>query len=265
MNPKQLVRLSNTIGIISILLLIYWVFIFITVQVFGLRVFRENLTETFYMSILGILALMAGALIINVMFNLTRIAQKHNQDRDTSTDIKRYASTLLLSFPIIVLLLFGGDYLTTQKKEQLLVDSAKSIMETNVQNSQHLVNYRFDKQWINQTSEILEILSKTDRNFPSVSILTRDSIDGMPVILGFDAYHSQRSPEDTLPIKKNQYIQTTTQSERDYLHQVFEEGYDLYLYSSYNGRYELYYPYIKGNKQVVIYFSEYRRYGKIGS
>ncbi len=70
MNPKQLVRLSNIIGIISIVLLIYWVFIFITIEVFGLKVFRENLTETFYMSVLGILALMTGALIINIMFNI---------------------------------------------------------------------------------------------------------------------------------------------------------------------------------------------------
>ena len=78
MNLKTLVKLSNIIGTISIILLIYWVFTFVSIQVFGLRVFRENMTETFYMSVLGILALMSGALIINVMFNLTRIAEKHN-------------------------------------------------------------------------------------------------------------------------------------------------------------------------------------------
>jgi len=31
MNPKKLVRLSNIIGIISIMLLVYWVFIFMIV------------------------------------------------------------------------------------------------------------------------------------------------------------------------------------------------------------------------------------------
>jgi hypothetical protein len=62
MNNKALVRLSNIIGIISILLLVYWVFVFISIQVFGFKVFRENLTETFYLSVLGILALMFGAL-----------------------------------------------------------------------------------------------------------------------------------------------------------------------------------------------------------
>ena len=88
MTPKQLVRISNTIGIIAILLLVYWVFSFVTIEVFGLKVFKKNMTETFYLSVLGILALMAGALIINVMFNLTRIAQKH-EDNEIPTKTKK--------------------------------------------------------------------------------------------------------------------------------------------------------------------------------
>ena len=69
MNAKSLVRLSNLVGTVAIILLIYWVFIFIAIQVFGLKVFRENLTETFYLSVLGILALMIGALIMAVLRN----------------------------------------------------------------------------------------------------------------------------------------------------------------------------------------------------
>ena len=40
MNPKQLVKLTNTVGIVSFVLLIYWIFIFILVQVFNLKIFR---------------------------------------------------------------------------------------------------------------------------------------------------------------------------------------------------------------------------------
>ena len=54
MTPKQLVKLSNIIGITAIILLVYWVFTFITIEVFGLKVFRENMTETFYLSVLWI-------------------------------------------------------------------------------------------------------------------------------------------------------------------------------------------------------------------
>ncbi len=143
MSPKELVKLSNIIGMISIVLLIYWVFTFITIEVFGLKVFRENLTETFYMSVLGILALMAGALIINLMFNLTRIVQKHNHDEISTKSNKKINWILIASFPVLLLVLFGGDYLTSKKKEKLLINSAKSMIETNANKSDYLVNYTF--------------------------------------------------------------------------------------------------------------------------
>lgn len=264
MNPKQLVRLSNIVGIISIVLLIYWVFTFITIEVFGLKVFRENLTETFYMSVLGILALMAGALIINIMFNLSRIAQKHNQDERTTKKGKKVGWLLLASFPILLIILFGGDYLTSKKKERLLVNSAKSMIEENTKKRDHLVNYEFNEEWIIETEEILDILSKTDENFPHVSILVKDSIDSEPVFLGFTE-HVNRNQTDTTQTVKKMFIRKTTQSERDYLNKVFEHGKEEYRYSSHDGRYELFYPYFNGQNRIVIHFSDYQRYGKMGS
>ncbi len=59
MNIKQLVKISNIIALISIILLVYWVFIFIIAVVFGIKIFRENITEIFGFSILGILAIFA--------------------------------------------------------------------------------------------------------------------------------------------------------------------------------------------------------------
>ena len=70
MNHKQLVKATNIIAILGILGLIYWVFGFILIQVFGLKVFEKNLTEMFGFNILGILTVLTGALILNVMLNL---------------------------------------------------------------------------------------------------------------------------------------------------------------------------------------------------
>ena len=133
MTAKKIVKLSNVLCIISVISLCYWVFTFIVIDVFGLKVFRKNLTEIFYLSILGILALMFGALITNVMFNLTRIAEKHNSD---TIDLKQTNSKIFLIcfitlFPIITIVLFLGDYLTTNKKERMLLQSAESIVGSN--------------------------------------------------------------------------------------------------------------------------------------
>jgi O-antigen/teichoic acid export membrane protein len=145
MNPKTLVKISNSIGVISIILLIYWVFSFISIQVFGLKVFRENITESFYFSIIGILALMTGALIINLMFNLTRIAEKHNDDKSLNKKIsKRVLIIFLLSFPILFGVLFTGDYLTSQKKEKMLINSANRIISENSNKADKIVDYNFD-------------------------------------------------------------------------------------------------------------------------
>ncbi|WP_461534247.1 hypothetical protein [Sinomicrobium sp.] len=264
MDPKKLVRLSNIIGIIAIILLVYWVFTFITIEVFGLKVFRKNLTETFYISVLGILALMVGALMINIMFNLTRIAQKHNKDEQPTKNITYAGWIFLASFPVLLAILFGGNYLTSKQKERSLEESARSIVEANPSKSDFLVDYTFDEAWIIKASDILEILSKTDDNFPHVSILVRDAIEEEPVFLGFSS-HYYGSLTDSIQPEKKSFIRKTSQDERDYLNSVFDGRTTDYRYSSHNGRYELFYPYAKGKKCIVIYFSEYQRYGKIGS
>lgn len=265
MNNKALVKLSNIIGIIAITLLVYWVFVFISITVFGFKVFRENITETFYLSVVGILALMFGSLIINVMFNLTRIAEKHNHDdiypaKQTSKNIGLIFG---LSFPLIFGLLYGGDYLTSKKKEKMLIASAQSIIDNNDEKMNKLLNYSFDKDWMRETSDILDLYSKTDKNFPYVSVIVLDSIDRSQVILGFRYYHSS-SNDTSLPIKKD-YIRETTNEEREYLNKVFYNNTKEVRFSARDGNYELFYPFANGNKKIVLYFSDYQRYGKIGS
>ena len=267
MNSKSLVKLSNIIGIISIILLIYWVFIFISITVFELKIFRENITNTFYLSVTGILALMAGSLIINVMFNLTRIAEKHNNDDLNLSKItsKRLYLIFGLSFPIIFGLLLGGDFLTSKKKEKMLIASAKSIIESSPEKSAKLVNYYFDEEWITGTVNILEIFSKTDAYFPNVVVIVNDTIENDSVFLGFSKYRDRDlSKNKTIPEKKN-FIQKTTKEEREYLRKVFQENYTEVRFSARHGDYELFYPYFKDGRKIVLYFSDYQRYGKIGS
>ncbi len=263
MNNRFLVKLSNIIGVASIILLVYWVFIFICITVFGLKIFRENLTETFYLSVVGILALMFGALMINVMFNLTRIAEKHNQDdiQNIKKTSKRVGWIIGLSFPVIFLLLYGGDYLTARKKENLLIASAKSIVDSNMAKSNKLVNYSFTREWLIETDDILDMYEKTDRNFPFVMVLVADTIDQSRVFLGFSDFYSK----DTTPPLRKDFIHQTTEEERTYLNSVFYENNQATRFSASDGDYEFFYPFFKNGKKIVLYFSDHQQYGKIGS
>lgn len=265
MNPKRLVKLSNIVGTVSIILLIYWVFIFISIQVFGLKVFRENITETFYMSVIGILALMFGALILNVMFNLTRIAQKHNQDKDglSQSESPKLKWAFILSFPVVFGLLFAGDYLTSRNKEELLIQSAKSIVHENAEKADKLLNYSYSKEWIKETEKVLDLLSKTDKNFPNVYLIVKDSIEKSPILLSFRSYNGQFN--DSTLLSKTTYMLQTTKDEREYLNQVFNEDFKEIRFSAHKGEYQLFYPYFNNGKKMVLYFTDFQRYGKMGS
>lgn len=265
MNLKSLVKLSNIVALISIVLLVYWVFVFIATNVFGFRIFRERISETFAMSVLGIIALMAGSLMINVMFNLTRIAERHNRDEisEMSAVSKKLGLAFLLSFPIIFGLLLGGDYLTSKKKESMLIQSAQSIIENHTPKADEILSYQFSKDWIIETRDNLDLMSKTDKNFPYVSVIVKDSIDNSDVFLGFRDY-SEPVDENIQPQKRS-FIFPAIKADRDYLNKVFDENYNEIKFNASEGNYELFYPYIKDNKKIVLYFSDYQRYGKLGS
>ena len=176
---------------------------------------------------------------------------------------KKTGWVFALSFPILFGLLFGGDYLTSAKKERVLIQSAKSIIQDNTEKANKLVDYSFDKKWMIETEDILDLLSKTDKNFPHVSVIVKDSIDNSKVLLGFREFYGKLN--DTIqPIKKT-FILQTTKEERDYLNKVFDQNLKETRFSASDGRYELYYPYFINNKKIVLYFSDYQRYGKIGS
>ena len=95
-----------------------------------MRIFQERITETFSISVLGILAIMAGTLVVNVMFNLTRIAEIHDQDVPPSSPAAGRGKWLwfVLAFPVIAGLLFAGDHLSAQRKEKMLIWSVQAIL-----------------------------------------------------------------------------------------------------------------------------------------
>ena len=266
MTSKKIVKLSNILCIISVIALCYWVFMFIVMNVFGLKVFRKNLTETFYLSILGILALMFGALITNIMFNLTRIAEKHNSD---TTDLKQTNNKIILIcfialFPIITILLFAGDYLTANKKEHMLVQSAESIVVSNKNIIDEIINYDFTKKWISNASTKLQLLSKLDRNYKNISILVSDSIDNVPVFLIFNSYDYITKDSKHEPDKVNFVFQSDIK-QREYLEKVFQNNFLEKNFSAYDGNYEMFYPIKHRDKIIVLYFQDRQQYGKIGS
>ena len=265
MNNKAIVKLTNKIGLISIILLVYWVFGFISMEVFKFKIFKENMTQTFYLSIVGILSLMAGSLILNIMFNLTRIAEKHNVDIDTKINKKNKAIGIafILSFPLLFILLIGGDFLSSMKKKDLFVKSAQSIFAEKNEKIDALFKYRFDKYWIVETVNTLNFYSNFDKNYSKLSLIIEDTLYNSKVFLEFNYYHG--IDNDTIIPYRSNYRLKTSEEEREYLIKIFKTKSTEIRFSSYNGNYELFYPAIRNGKVIILYFSDYLSYGKMGS
>ena len=294
MNAKKLVKATNIIGMVAVTLLVYWVFALILIQVFGLKVFREHITEIFLMSILGILAVMGGTLMLNIMLNLTRIAERGQEEEVRGG--RKTVYLLLAVFPILAALLFGGNYLTIQQKRDILTQSSERIVKDNSAQLDALADYRFDLAYIKKSSEILDLMAKDDLSFKSAMIIVPDKIDNKPVYLAFSADSRLNVGGEAVPaasqneavpaanqnvegndnfvmdrngekvmIKKMDYVYSPNLKEREYLQKVFAGQTQEMRYEAEDGHYSLCHPYRKNGKTIVLCFSDYQEYGKIGS
>jgi hypothetical protein len=263
MNHKKMVKLSNMIGFISVLALIYWIIIFITMEVFDLRVFKEHTTSSFYFSIMGILALMFGALIINVMFNLSRIAERDKEEEQQPKKSKKQLIIFLASFPAIICLLFLGDFISSKKMENNLKKSADEIIKTYSNEINEFSKYSFTKEWINHTANTLEIIEKIDQNFNGVYLILQDVINGNNMYLTFST--RTVSTDEKNVINKIEYIRRSELKEREYFDKVFNEKYNEKYFVSDGGTYVLFVPLRANGNTIVLMFSNRQRYGSFSS
>jgi hypothetical protein len=248
---------------VTVVLLVYWVFTFVSIQVFGFKVFRENLTQIFTMSILGIFAVLGGAIILNVMYNLTAIAERYQDGQVQSKDQGMVKKVILFvgSLIVIFIFLFLGDLASSNRKEARLAAAAKALVEEQHETIDRISKYRFSADYLANASAAIKLISKIDEKFPKVTAIVRDRIGGKPVLLGFSGYYRK---SDNVP-QKVDFILSTSAEERTYLNAIFNGDKRDYRFSSNNGKYEIYYPVKTDNGIVVFHLSEYSRYGKIGS
>lgn len=265
MNTKHLVKITNIIGLLSFILLIYWIFVFVMVQVFNLKIFRQHITELFGFSILGIIALMAGSLILNIMLNLTRIAER-GEPQEHQRSLKKMGLLLLSIFPVLAGLLFLLDDFSLYRKKQLLIQSAQNIIQQYPKQTDFIAHYQFTPDYVQKTSKHLDLMSKLDSSIRDVSVLIPDTIDEKNVYLGFKDQNHYDFIQKNKPLEKRDFIFALNTSERQYLDQVFKQHLTTPKLIREHDNYRLYYPHQVNGKTVAVFLlSDYYAYGKIGS
>ncbi len=271
MNPKQLVKLTNTVGIVSFVLLIYWIFVFILVQVFNLKIFRQHLSEIFALSITGIIALMAGALMLNIMFNLTRIAER-GSETDSPKKGKKIILLMIFMFPVLAGVLFAGNHLSLQRREQALQQAGQALVQQNVRGIQAAAQYRFTPEYIRQTSDYLKVVEQANTSFQRAVIIVPDEVDGNRVYLRIasdsgasDAVKNVAS-EAASPLDKRNFLYRAETFEHDYLRNTFAQHLTQPYFAQRENNYFLYLPQQhNGKTTAILLLTDYYPYGKFGS
>lgn len=264
-DKRTIARVTQKLSIIFTFILIYWIVIFISVTVFDFKIFRENITETFYLSVVGILAILFSSALLNVMMNISIIADNADkQPRTVIANKKLYGGALLviLSFLFIFAALYTGDRLNSAKKREYLIASAQRLYNDHKEKFSAMDHFAFSPSFASDLGQALRIISQQDKNFQNASVIVRGFIDGEPVFLNFGPVYSKYELED---FDKADFILPTNMEERDYLNRVFEGGSEELRYSSSDGEYELYFPVTDRQSKFIIYLSEHQQYGKYGS
>lgn len=269
MNHDLLIKATNWIAFYAAIALIYWVFIFLTITVFDLRIFRERMTEMFFLSLLGIFAVLGGSIILNIMSNLSKISAAVSasipiSDPASAKNFRLYLLLFLFSFPLLVTILFAGNELSSQRRKNFLIASAEKIISENQPLLATLSNYQFSINYMESVSRTLTILNKIDKHFPEIMVIIPDTIDGKNLFLGFSERQNSHLEKDN-KLEKSKYIYSTSKEERDYLEQVFAGRQVNYKFNTEKGSYRLYFPTTVDGRKIVLYFSDFQRYGKLGS
>lgn len=266
MNHDSLIKATNRVAILATGALIYWVFIFLTITIFDLQIFRVRMTDLFYLSLMGIFAILGAAIILNVMSNLSKISgalsSSGSPDNVGKSTEKWPLYLALASFPLIGACLFAGHELSSQNTKAQLTKSAENLITENQKALAFLAEYKFTPEFVKSAERALGIVEKIDRNFSDIMVLFPDTIDGKEVFLVFGG---GRHLHEDRKIEKSDFIYTTSLNEREYLTSVFKGTETNHKFRVENRDYQLYFPTTMGGKRIVFFFSQFQRYGRFGS
>lgn len=234
---EKIISVTSKLSFILVVVFVYWMFISIFHEILGLRVFDDDWYVTaFYTVTGGILALLAVFVILNIVLTLTKSGKN-----------KICAVLFILSFPVIIGLMYLVDLEVSRFTEKELLNFAKKIVAENKDIMESLGEYRYDLSYLRSVDQFLESLGENKGFF--VKLIDKDDEENRFIAL--DKYIAL----DELP-EKSFITHYCSEEEHEYLQQVFSGENEDYLFTShklYRHLFMLYYPVQMENRLIVLY------------
>jgi hypothetical protein len=268
MNSEFKLKLSHlTIGVITVAMavIILWFIIFIVQTTFKLTVFAERTTEFFFVIIAAALAIIACAAFLSISLNISLIAEA--KVREIGLDVsRRFDRKVFLVMGIatvaLVAFLFVGDYLSREQQKRRLITESGDLVQKYSASVDDLSACLRDTSRIVRIPSILKFLSSQKSDFSDISLIVKSQFDGQPTFLHVTSSTYDKSLKEPY---FNSAFYRSTKEDADYLLDVFDkQRRDVFVWSDKADHY-LYFPIVSNDMTIVLRFSKYTRYGKIGS
>lgn len=292
MSHATWVKWLNRLAMVALMLLLYWLFIMAVTQIFGLSVFARSITEAFAISLAGLLALMGGSLMLNVMLNLSRMAHSLEQGQPVHASPRPQPlpakspywgwvgfGAFLFSLGVIAAGLFAGDQYTRTKKKNLLMHTAASLVQERQQSLDQALTLPLQptRSTLTGLSQQLLLLEQTERHVDAIQLLLPMRYRGEAVVIGINKHQPWKhsGPLDTpahhpagaamADVDVSELLFGTTPEQRQWINDAFAGKQPAPLYHYEGSRYELFYPVRLGPDWVILHFSDQQNYGKVSS
>lgn len=255
-------NLATWIMIGTIGLIILWFIGFIVSVTFDLNVFTSRTSE-FFFSIIGFaFILVTCAAILNISLIADSKVQDIKGDESKSILTRKffYISGILIF--LLIGFLFIGDFLSRQNEKIKLENEANDLISRYAESIDEMILFIQDTSQIEKIPEFLKVLSNQKEEFPTITLITSGKYKGETVFLEINSWASKQSLKEPY---FNHSFYKCNMNDCDYLLSVFENNNIKSYFWTEENNYKYYYPIEKNGKKILLLFTKFQRYGKIGS
>lgn len=261
---KKLAQITYLIALISICLLITWSIGVLVTTVFNLKVFQENTTEFALLSILPILATVAGAGIINVISNISiitnHLAGINSDEVKNDKKVKIGTRILLYGNLLLVFGLFAGSKISDKIKESDLKREIEAIKLSNKSVIDKIPGPNLDTNSVNETQKILEYIGKTNIKLTDPVAIFQGTYKGQKVLFSVAAGSECHHYLDT-----TNHLYRTSENTRSKIFDALNSDNESAFVALDENLYEIFVLVKYSHTPFILRMSKYNRYGRISS
>jgi hypothetical protein len=259
-----------TLTLLTVVVGLFFLGVIVLVLCAGLQInpFKETTTSFLISAFFGLIGVAAVLVLLNVATNISLIADAKIADLNLTPrrDLPRkWLSAFSIAAVVLVLLIFGGTYLSKERYLGVVRGQADEVLKQNQglleEISRSLASGKFEDY--KRVHDIRAFLENQRSGLPQLTLIYSGKFGDKPTLYSVNGYF----PETGNRIYNPTYFACTRNLDCDYLTRFFsgEKVDNLQKYTFRDDQFYIYIPYTGKETRFVLLFDRRNSYGKMGS